>query len=107
MYMMVAATLFKTTIKFYRLEYVKKYYDAISKHRLNIPTPIMGGVRTPIRQFAVVFWLILMTPDSIFSSDKGIGKYVAQRAVLINAVVSGASTKSGVEKFKHTSCPLP
>ena len=52
MYMMVAATLFQDDDKFYRLEYVKKYYDAISKHRLNIPTPIMAGVRTPLRQFA-------------------------------------------------------
>ena len=52
MYMMVAATLFQDDDKFYRLEYVKKYYDAISKHRINIPTPIMAGVRTPLRQFA-------------------------------------------------------
>ena len=49
MYMMVAATLFQDDDKFYRLEYIKKYYDAISKHKINIPTPIMGGVRTPIR----------------------------------------------------------
>ena len=52
MYMMIAATLFQDDDKFYRLEYVKKYYDAISKHRINIPTPVMAGVRTPLRQFA-------------------------------------------------------
>ena len=63
MYMMVALTLFQDDDKFYRLEYVKKYYDAISKHKLNIPTPIMGGVRTPIRQFASLFLLMLMTPS--------------------------------------------
>ena len=40
MYMMVALTLFQDDDKFYRLEYVKKYYDAISKHKLNIPTPV-------------------------------------------------------------------
>ena len=44
MYMMIAATLFQDDDKFYRLEYVKKYYDAISKHKINIPTPIMAGV---------------------------------------------------------------
>ena len=87
MYIMVAATLFQDDDKFYRLDYVKKYYDAISKHRLNIPTPIMGGVRTPIRQFAsCVLVDIDDTLDSIFSSDMAIGKYVAQRAGIgINA----------------------
>ena len=52
MYIMIAATLFQDDDKFYRLEYIKKYYDAISKHKINIPTPVMAGVRTPIRQFA-------------------------------------------------------
>ena len=52
MYIMISATLFQDDDKFYRLEYIKKYYDAISKHKINIPTPIMAGVRTPIRQFA-------------------------------------------------------
>jgi ribonucleoside-diphosphate reductase alpha chain len=51
MYIMIAATLFQNYRKD-RLEYVKKYYDAISKHKINIPTPIMAGVRTPLRQFA-------------------------------------------------------
>jgi ribonucleotide reductase alpha subunit len=34
------------------MSYVKKYYDAISQFKINIPTPVMAGVRTPIRQFA-------------------------------------------------------
>ena len=29
-----------------RLTYVKKYYNAISKFQINIPTPVMAGVRT-------------------------------------------------------------
>ena len=33
------------------MSYVKKYYDAISKFKINIPTPVIG-VRTPIRQYA-------------------------------------------------------
>ncbi len=75
MYMMVAATLFQDDDKFYRLEYVRKYYDAISKHKLNIPTPIMAGVRTPIRQFAsCVLVDVDDTLDSIFSSDMAIGQ---------------------------------
>ena len=52
MYMMIALTIFQEYPKDTRMSYVKRYYDAISKHKLNIPTPIMAGVRTPLRQFA-------------------------------------------------------
>jgi len=52
MYMLIAMTVFADYPKEKRLSYVKRYYDAISKHKLNIPTPIMAGVRTPLRQFA-------------------------------------------------------
>ena len=87
MYMMIALTIFAEYPKEKRLNYVKRYYDAISRHKLNIPTPIMAGVRTPIRQFAsCVLVDIDDTLDSIFSSDMAIGKYVAQRAGIgINA----------------------
>ena len=105
MYMMVAATLFQDDDKFYRLEYVKKYYDAISKHRINIPTPIMAGVRTPLRQFASC---VLVdsddTLDSIFSSDMAIGHYVAQRAGIgINAGrIRGINAKIRGGEVQHT-----
>ena len=52
MYIMIALTIFSEYPKETRLSYVRRYYDAISRHRINIPTPIMAGVRTPIRQFA-------------------------------------------------------
>ena len=52
MYIMVALTMFAEYPKETRLSYVKRYYDAISRHKLNIPTPIMAGVRTPLRQYA-------------------------------------------------------
>ena len=105
MYIMVAATLFQDDDKFYRLEYVKKYYDAISKHKLNIPTPIMAGVRTPIRQFAsCVLVDVDDTLDSIFSSDMAIGKYVAQRAGIgINAGrIRGINSKIRSGEVQHT-----
>ena len=64
MYMMIALTIFQEYPKDTRMGYVKRYYDAISKHKINIPTPIMAGVRTPLRQFArSVFLLMLMTPS--------------------------------------------
>ena len=105
MYMMVALTLFQDDDKFYRLEYVRKYYDAISKHKLNIPTPIMAGVRTPIRQFAsCVLVDVDDTLDSIFSSDMAIGKYVAQRAGIgINAGrIRGINSKIRSGEVQHT-----
>ena len=105
MYMMIAATLFQDDDKFYRLKYVKKYYDAISKHKINIPTPIMGGVRTPLRQFAsCVLVDIDDTLDSIFSSDMAIGKYVAQRAGIgINAGrIRGINSKIRGGEVQHT-----
>ena len=70
MYVLIAATLFQQYPQETRLEYVRRYYDAISQHKINIPTPIMGGVRTPLRQFAsCVLVDVDDTLDSIFSSD--------------------------------------
>lgn len=81
MYMMIAATLFSQYPKETRMHYVRKYYDATSLFKINIPTPVMAGVRTPIRQFASC---VLVdsddTLDSIFASDMAIGRYTAQRA---------------------------
>ena len=51
-YMLVSASIFADYPKETRLSYVRKYYDAISKHKINVPTPILAGVRTPLRQFA-------------------------------------------------------
>ncbi|STJ79670.1 ribonucleoside-diphosphate reductase [Escherichia coli] len=35
-----------------RLQYVKRFYDAVSTFKISLPTPIMSGVRTPTRQFS-------------------------------------------------------
>ncbi len=105
MYLMIAATIFSKYPQETRLDYVKKYYDAISKHRINIPTPIMAGVRTPLRQYAsCVLVDIDDTLDSIFSSDMAIGKYVAQRAGIgINAGrIRGINSKIRGGEVQHT-----
>ena len=105
MYIMIALTIFAEYPKETRMNYVKRYYDAISKHKINIPTPIMGGVRTPIRQFAsCVLVDINDTLDSIFSSDMAIGKYVAQRAGIgINAGrIRGINAKIRGGEVQHT-----
>ena len=105
MYMLIAATLFQNYPIESRIDYVKRYYNSISKHRINIPTPVMAGVRTPIRQFAsCVLVDIDDTLDSIFSSDMAIGKYVAQRAGIgINAGrIRGINSKIRGGEVQHT-----
>ena len=42
MYLLIAATIFSKYPQETRLDYVKRYYDAISRHKINIPTPIMA-----------------------------------------------------------------
>ncbi len=105
MYMMIALTIFAEYPKETRMSYVKRYYDAISRHKINIPTPIMAGVRTPLRQFAsCVLVDVDDTLDSIFSSDMAIGRYVSQRAGIgINAGrIRGINSKIRGGEVQHT-----
>ena len=105
MYMLIAATIFANYPKDKRMSYVKKYYDATSKFKINIPTPVMAGVRTPIRQYASC---VLVDVDdslpSIFSSDMAIGNYVAQRAGIgINAGrIRGINSRIRGGEVQHT-----
>ena len=105
MYMMIAATVFAQYPKTKRMSYVKKYYDAISQFKINIPTPVMAGVRTPIRQYAsCVLVDVDDTLGSIFSSDMAIGRYVAQRAGIgINAGrIRGINARIRGGEVQHT-----
>jgi len=105
MYMMIAATLFANYPKEDRMHYVRRYYDATSLFKINIPTPVMAGVRTPIRQFASC---VLVdsddTLDSIFASDMSIGRYTAQRAGIgINSGrIRGINSKIRGGEVAHT-----
>jgi len=105
MYLLISASIFSKYPEDIRLDYVRKYYNAISKHRINIPTPIMAGVRTPLRQYAsCVLVDIDDTLDSIFSSDMAVGRYVAQRAGIgINAGrIRGINAKIRDGEVQHT-----
>ena len=105
MYMMISATLFAKYPKEKRMSYVKKYYDAISQFKINIPTPVMAGVRTPIKQYAsCVLVDVDDTLPSIFSSDMAIGRYVAQRAGIgINAGrIRGINSRIRGGEVQHT-----
>ena len=105
MYMLISATMFADYPKEKRMTYVKKYYDAISQFKINIPTPVMAGVRTPLKQYASC--VLVDTDDtlpSIFSSDMAIGRYVAQRAGIgINAGrIRGINARIRGGEVQHT-----
>jgi len=105
MYMLISATLFAKYPKNNRMSYIKKYYDAISTFKINIPTPVMAGVRTPMRQYAsCVLVDVGDTLPSIFSSDMAIGSYVAQRAGIgINAGrIRGINSRIRGGEVQHT-----
>ena len=105
MYMMIAATLFARYPKEERMQLVRRYYDATSLFKINIPTPVMAGVRTPIRQFASC---VLVdsddTLDSIFASDMAIGRYTAQRAGIgyNSGRIRGVNSKIRGGEVAHT-----
>lgn len=107
LYMLVAACLFANYPRETRLDYVKRFYDATSKFKLSLPTPIMAGVRTPTRQFSSC--VLIETGDSLDSINAtaaAIVKYVSQRAGIgINAGgirAIGSPIRNG-EAF-HTGC---
>lgn len=74
-YMCIAMCLFDNIAE------VKKAYDCYSTFKINLPTPIMAGVRTNIRQFSsCVLVDVDDNLDGIFSSIHAVGKYTARRA---------------------------
>lgn len=80
-YMLIAATLFANYPKETRIVWVRDYYEAISKHDISLPTPVMAGVRTPQRQFSSC--VLIETADSLDSINataSSIVKYVSQKA---------------------------
>jgi ribonucleoside-diphosphate reductase alpha chain len=81
MYMMISMTLFKDYKGDKRLQYIRKFYNAISQFKINLPTPVMCGVRTCIRQYSSCTLVdVGDTMDSIIHSDAAITKYTSQRA---------------------------
>ena len=78
MYMMISATLFAKYPKNKRMSYVKKYYDAISKFKINIPTPVVYALEHLFASMLVVCWLMLMILCLVFSVVICISNYVAQ-----------------------------
>ncbi|MCM8528308.1 MAG: ribonucleoside-diphosphate reductase subunit alpha, partial [Lentisphaeraceae bacterium] len=107
LYMLVGACLFSKYPKDTRLDFVKRFYEAVSTFKISLPTPIMSGVRTPTRQFSsCVLIEAADSLDSINATSSAIVKYVSQRAGIgINAGrirALGSPIRDG-EAF-HTGC---
>lgn len=64
-----------------RLNLIKTVYDYLSTFKINLPTPILAGVRTRLRNYSsCVLIQCDDTLDSIFTTSHIIGKYVADRS---------------------------
>jgi ribonucleoside-diphosphate reductase alpha chain len=107
LYILVAACLFANYEKDVRMDYIKRFYDATSKFKISLPTPIMAGVRTPTRQFSSCVLIEAGDSlDSINATASAIVKYVSQRAGIgVNAgrIRALGSSIRGGEAF-HTGC---
>ena len=111
-FMLIAATLFHRYGDD-RLTYVKEFYDALSSFQISMPTPVMAGVRTNVRQFSSC--VLIETEDSLDSINATSGaivKYVSKRAgigigagrirALGSPINGGHATHTGVIPFyKH------
>lgn len=109
-YALIAATIFARYPANTRMDYVRDYYNCISKHDVSLPTPIMAGLRTPQRQFSSC--VLIETDDSLDSITKtaaAIVSYVSQKAGIgigagrIRAIKSkvrnGDTSHTGVTPF--------
>ena len=111
--MLIGATLFHAYPKDTRMQWVKDFYDSVSRFEISLPTPVMAGVRTSIRQFSSCVLIESGDSlDSINATSAAIVKYVSKRAGIgvgggnIRAVGSsingGHATHTGVIPFyKH------
>ncbi|GAD79171.1 class 1a ribonucleoside-diphosphate reductase subunit alpha [Vibrio ezurae] len=107
LYILVSACLFSKYPRETRLDYIRRFYDAVSLFKISLPTPIMAGVRTPTRQFSSCVLIECGDSlDSINATASSIVRYVSQRAGIgINAGrirALGSEIRNG-EAF-HTGC---
>ncbi len=112
-FMLISATLFHRYDKQVRMDYVKRFYNSLSSFDISLPTPVMAGVRTSVRQFSSC--VLIETDDSLDSINATAGaivKYVSKRAgigigagrirALGSSINGGHATHTGVIPFyKH------
>ena len=108
-YILISATLFASYEKD-RMTWVKDAYNAFSNFDVSLPTPVMSGVRTNVRQFSSCVLIEADDSlDSINAAAASIVKYVSKKAGIgINAgqiraigssIRNGDATHTGVIPF--------
>jgi len=112
-YILIAATLFARYPKETRLQYVKDYYDAISKgskSTITLPTPVLAGIRTPTRQFSSC--VLIESDDSLDSINEtasAIVDYASRRAgigISAGRIRAKGSAVKGGEVFHTGNIPF-
>lgn len=103
LYMCVAMTLFQNETSD-RLQWVKDFYDAVSTFQFSLPTPIMSGCRTPVRQFSSCVLIESDdTLDSINATASSIVRYVSKKAGIgVGATIRAVDSKVGDGSVTHT-----
>lgn len=81
--MLVAAVGFHRYPRSTRLKFVKDFYDAVSKFTISLPTPVMAGLRTRVKQFSSC--VLIESGDSLASIN-----------ATSNAIVDYISRKAGI-----------
>ncbi|MDM3870547.1 class 1a ribonucleoside-diphosphate reductase subunit alpha [Porticoccus sp. W117] len=107
LYVLIGACLFASYPPETRMDYIRRFYDAVSLFKVSLPTPIMSGVRTPTRQFSSCVLIECGDSlDSISATSAAIVRYVSHRAGIgVNAgkIRALGSEIRGGEAF-HTGC---
>ena len=79
--MLVSMTFFHNYDKSVRLAYVKEFYDALSTQKFTLPTPIMSGLRTRVKQFSSCVLIECSdTLDSIKATAGSVIDYISRKA---------------------------
>ena len=80
-FMLIAMYMFRKYEAEKRKKYVLALYEAVSTFKISLPTPIMSGVRTPLRQFSSCCLIdVGDSLESILQSNTAVGYYIASRA---------------------------
>jgi len=93
-----------------RLDYVRRFYNAISKHKINLPTPIVAGLRTNSKSYASCCLIgVDDTKESITASGTaisiatankcGIGIDISRIRAIGTSVKNGEVVHTGVIPF--------
>lgn len=81
MFMLIGMYMFQKYEPVARMFFIKRFYDKISTHKISLPTPIISGVRTILKQFASC--CLIDVDDNIPSlvgSKSAVALYTAARS---------------------------